>query len=224
MIQSMASFRQVCIRHSGGKNLHLEVGKLGGDWNFRWKLPPFKGYIKALYTYDHMYTYDVFNLYFLSTFTYCTQTLQTLISKKIEVQPLEFFQFITRGETPEGPKWLDSVLGDYGCKVFRLALLVCCFCRIMSCVSSKASKNYIYVYMHVQFIIAWIWHLSIDKKTPLLCLLKSSQAMKRRGFPGSQDSAGGLLKQFDLWWLRTTKDHDFPCHVLVCVQAEHIGT
>ena len=220
MIQSMASFRQVCIRHSGGKNLHLEVGKLGGDWNFRWKLPPFKGYIKALYTYDHMYMMYLIYIFWVHLHT-VLKHYKPLSPKKLKCNR---WNSSNLSETPEGPKWLDSVLGDYGCKVFRLALLVCCFCRIMSCVSSKASKNYIYVYMHVQFIIAWIWHLSIDKKTPLLCLLKSSQAMKRRGFPGSQDSAGGLLKQFDLWWLRTTKDHDFPCHVLVCVQAEHIGT
>lgn len=34
-----------------------------------------------------------------------------------------------------------------------------------------------------QFIIAWIWHVSIDKKHHF-CLLKSSHAMNRRGFPG----------------------------------------
>ena len=44
-------------------------------------------------------------------------------------------------ETPEGLKWLDSVLDDYVCKVFRLALLVCCFYGIMSCVSWKQAKT-----------------------------------------------------------------------------------
>ena len=43
-------------------------------------------------------------------------------------------------------KWLDSVWGDYGWKVFRLVLLVCCFYGIMSSVGWKQAKT-IYIYI-----------------------------------------------------------------------------
>lgn len=222
MIQSMASFRQVCIRHSGGKNLHLEVGKLGGDWNFRWKLPPFKGYIKALYTYDHMYMMYLIYIFWVHLHT-VLKHYKPLSPKNLKCNRWNSSNLSPGGRLRKARNgwiqyWVTTVVRCFG---LRCWYVVSAGSWVV--LARKQAKT-IYIYMHVQFIIAWIWHLSIDKKTPLLCLLKSSQAMKRRGFPGSQDSAGGLLKPFDLWWLRTTKDHDFPCHVLVCVQAEHIGT
>lgn len=68
LIQFMTSqtFRQVCIRHSGGKNLHLEVPQRkkiqkGWSWNFSmffFFATIFLGIHKSTCTYRSTYVYD----------------------------------------------------------------------------------------------------------------------------------------------------------------------
>ena len=176
LIQFMTSqtFRQVCIRHSGGKNLHLEVPdtKNPKGWRVGWRvgifrcffLPPFKGYIKALYIYRSTYVYDDYIYIHIFIYIYIYIHLHTVLKLKKPLSPktnLKCNRWTSSNLSSLGRlrkarkgcssrlfsmKWLDSVWSAYGCKVFRLVLLVCCFYGIMSCVSWKQGKT-----MHFQF-------------------------------------------------------------------------